>query len=161
MNASNPAENDALRAALRHYDEVRDTYLHALAEHGVKFAPAGSSDAEIAQLRGELAKRGAEFRNAGASIRMGWISKACIECTGNKGSETFSTTFRCHRDCYFCFNHNQADYDKFVREGCPWEEGLDRAAETYKNGLAVRGVGHAAAVAGKALNAEGQELIFL
>ena len=31
----------------------------------------------------------------------------------------------------------------------------------YKNGLAVRGVGHAAAVAGKALNAEGQELIFL
>ena len=71
---------------------------------------------------------------------MGWISKACIECTGNKGSETFSTTFRCHRDCYFCFNHNQADYDKFVREGCPWEEGLARAAETYKNGLAVIGL---------------------
>ena len=128
MNAGTLAGNDSLRAALRHYDEVRETYLRALAEHGVEFAPAGSSDAEIAQLRDELAQRGAEFRNAGASIRMGWISKACIECTGNKGSETFSTTFRCHRDCYFCFNHNQADYDKFVREGCPWEEGLARAA---------------------------------
>ena len=135
MNAGTLAGNDSLRAALRHYDEVRETYLRALAEHGVEFAPAGSSDAEIAQLRDELAQRGAEFRNAGASIRVGWISKACIECTGNKGSETFSTTFRCHRDCYFCFNHNQADYDKFVREGCPWEEGLARAAETYKNGL--------------------------
>ena len=111
MNAGTLAGNDSLRAALRHYDEVRETYLRALAEHGVEFAPAGSSDAEIAQLRDELAQRGAEFRNAGASIRMGWISKACIECTGNKGSETFSTTFRCHRDCYFCFNHNQADYD--------------------------------------------------
>lgn len=140
MNAGTLAGNDSLRAALRHYDEVRETYLRALAEHGVEFAPAGSSDAEIAQLRDELAQRGAEFRNAGASIRMGWISKACIECTGNKGSETFSTTFRCHRDCYFCFNHNQADYDKFVREGCPWEEGLARAAETYKNGLAVIGL---------------------
>lgn len=139
MNAGTLAGNDSLRAALRHYDEVRETYLRALAKHGVEFAPAGSSDAEIAQLRDELAQRGAEFRNAGASIRMGWISKACIECTGNKGSETFSTTFRCHRDCYFCFNHNQADYDKFVREGCPWEEGLTRAAETYKNGLAVIG----------------------
>lgn len=140
MNAGTLAGNDSLRAALRHYDEVRETYLRALAKHGVEFAPAGSSDAEIAQLRDELAQRGAEFRNAGASIRMGWISKACIECTGNKGSETFSTTFRCHRDCYFCFNHNQADYDKFVREGCPWEEGLTRAAETYKNGLAVIGL---------------------
>ena len=140
MNAGTLTGNDSLRAALRHYDEVRETYLRALAEHGVEFAPAGSSDDEIAQLRDELAQRGAEFRNAGASIRMGWISKACIECTGNKGSETFSTTFRCHRDCYFCFNHNQADYDKFVREGCPWEEGLARAAETYKNGLAVIGL---------------------
>ena len=100
MKPAQMAGNDSLRAALRHYDEVRETYLRALAEHGVEFAPAGSSDAEIAQLRDELAQRGAEFRNAGASIRMGWISKACIECTGNKGSETFSTTFRCHRDCY-------------------------------------------------------------
>ena len=64
---------------------------------------------------------------------MGWISEACVECTGNRGSETFSTTFKCHRDCYFCFNHNQADYDKFVREGCPWEEGLDRASHTYQS----------------------------
>ena len=116
MNAGTLAGNDSLRAALRHYDEVRETYLRALAEHGVEFAPAGSSDAEIAQLRDELAQRGAEFRNAGASIRMGWISKACIECTGNKGSETFSTTFRCHRDCYFCFNCNQPHYEHYFDE---------------------------------------------
>ena len=66
-----------------------------------------------------------QFKNAGASIVWGWQSKACVECTGNNGSETFSTTFKCHRDCYFCFNYNVADYEKFVREGCPWREGLD------------------------------------
>ncbi len=132
--------NEALDRALSHYDTVRSDYLDALREHGIEFAPAGASDAEIARLRGELRTRGAEFRNAGASIRVGWISKACIECTGNRGSETFSTTFKCHRDCYFCFNHNQADYDTFFREGCPWEEGLDRAAKTYTDGLAVIGL---------------------
>lgn len=137
---SRTAPNEALENALSHYDSVRNDYLDALREHGVQFAPAHAGDAAIARLREELGKRGAEFRNAGASIRTGWISKACVECTGNKGSETFSTTFKCHRDCYFCFNHNQADYDKFFREGCPWEEGLARAAQTYTDGLAVIGL---------------------
>lgn len=125
--------NTALATALRSYDDVRDQYLRALEGHGVKFAEPGSSDARIAELRGQLRRRGAEFRNAGASIRVGWISQACIECTGNRGSETFSTTFKCHRDCYFCFNANQADYETFFREGCPWEEGLDRASHTYES----------------------------
>ena len=126
-------ENTSLQAALRHYDGVRDTYIKTLESKGVVFAKPGEGADRRCALRGELRQRGARFCNAGASIRVGWISEACTECTGNRGSETFSTTFKCHRDCYFCFNHNQADYDKFVREGCPWEEGLDRAAHVYKN----------------------------
>ncbi len=126
-------ENEALQAALRHYDGVRDTYVKTLEGKGLVFAKPDAGAAKRCALRGELRQRGARFCNAGASIRVGWISEACVECTGNRGSETFSTTFKCHRDCYFCFNHNQADYDKFVREGCPWEEGLDRASHTYQN----------------------------
>lgn len=125
--------NEALSAALRSYDAVRDTYLKALEQHGVVFARPDAGKVERVRLRDELAARGALFCNAGASIRVGWVSRACEECTGNRGSETFSTTFKCHRDCYFCFNHNQADYEKFFREGCPWEEGLDRASRTYKH----------------------------
>lgn len=126
-------DNAALQAALDHYDGVRDTYIKTLEGKGLVFAkPNAGADVRCA-LRGKLRQRGAQFCNAGASIRVGWISQACVECTGNRGSETFSTTFKCHRDCYFCFNHNQADYDKFVREGCPWEEGLDRASHTYQH----------------------------
>ena len=126
-------DNAALQAALDHYDGVRDTYIKTLEGKGLVFAkPNAGADIRCA-LRGKLRQRGAQFCNAGASIRVGWISQACVECTGNRGSETFSTTFKCHRDCYFCFNHNQADYDKFVREGCPWEEGLDRASHTYQH----------------------------
>lgn len=125
--------NKALQAALTYYDNVRDRYIETLEDKGLAFTkPNQGADVRRA-LRSELRRRGACFANAGASIRVGWISQACIECTGNRGSETFSTTFKCHRDCYFCFNYNQADYDKFVREGCPWEEGLDRAAHTYEH----------------------------
>ena len=113
-----------LQNTMRKHAKTRDAYIDALRGRGISFAAPGSSDARIAELRAELADRGATFRNGGASIVHGWLSPACVECTGNKGSETFSTTFRCHRDCYFCFNRNQADYDYFFEHGCPWEQTL-------------------------------------
>lgn len=121
-------ENPAVESALAAYEAVGERYVRALEEKGLAFAPAGAGEARIAVLRAQLAERGAGFRNAGASISVGFLSPACVECTGSRGSETFSTTFRCHRDCYFCFNRNLADYERFVHEGCPWEEGLERSA---------------------------------
>lgn len=80
-------------------------------------------------LRAQLAARGVESRNGGASLSIGFLSTACVECTGNRGVETFSTTFACHRDCYFCFNRNQPDYNRFFRHGCPWEDALARSMQ--------------------------------
>ena len=133
-------QNEKLSAALAEYAAVEADYIKALQDKGLKFAPSHASDELIASLREQLAARGAQFKNAGASIVVGWQSKACVECTGSNGSETFSTTFKCHRDCYFCFNHNQADYEKFFREGCPWEEGLQRSACENENKLACVGL---------------------
>ena len=113
------------------YAAVGERYLEALRERGLAFEDAETGEAEqraCAELRARLAERGVSVRNGGASLSWGHLSPACVECTGARGSETFSTTFKCHRDCYFCFNHNVADYERFVREGCPWEEGIERAA---------------------------------
>ncbi|WP_172135103.1 radical SAM protein [Adlercreutzia sp. ZJ473] len=120
--------NAALDKALAEYAAVGARYVKALEEKGLVFAEAGAGQARCAELRAELAARGVKVRNAGASLSVGHLSPACVECTGNRGSETFSTTFRCHRDCYFCFNRNQPDYERFFHEGCPWEEGLRRSA---------------------------------
>ena len=120
----------ALRAALTDYDVVRERYLDALRAKGVVFAESGAGRDERRWLRSELEARGVTVRNGGASLSWGWLSEACEACTGPMGSETFSTTLACHRDCYFCFNHNLEDYEVFSTEGCPWEEGLEaRAAE--------------------------------
>ena len=132
--------NPVLQSALDEYATIGNTYVKTLEGKGLKFAPAGEHAAEIAALRDELESRGAEMRNAGASIRVGWLSKACVECTGTGGSETFSTTFKCHRDCYFCFNYNLADYQKFVEEGCPWEDGLEACHKKNGGKMAVVGL---------------------
>lgn len=132
--------NPALEEALASFDNIEKTYVSALEAKGLVFAERGSHEPRVAQLHEELAKRGARFRNAGASISTGWLSKACVECTGMNGSETFSTTFKCHRDCYFCFNYNLGDYEKYVREGCPWEEELQAAYEASDGKMAVLGL---------------------
>lgn len=121
-------ENAALSRAREEYALVENNYIEALRERGLEFAPAYEDVDAIAELRHKLEAKGVAVRNAGASLSYGFLSKACVECTGNNGSETFSTTFKCHRDCYFCFNRNQVDYEKFFREGCPWREGLERSA---------------------------------
>ena len=133
--------NPTLERELEEYAEGANAYLDALREKGIVFAEADVNQKHIDELRAQLKERGAEFKNAGASIVWGWQSKACVECTGAHGSETFSTTFKCHRDCYFCFNYNVADYEKFVREGCPWQEGLEDAERRYgHDGLAALGL---------------------
>ena len=132
--------NPALEEALASFDTIEKTYVAALQKKGLVFAERGSHEERAAQLHAQLKERGAQFRNAGASIRTGWLSKACVECTGMNGSETFSTTFKCHRDCYFCFNYNLGDYEKYVREGCPWEEELQAAYEASGGKMAVLGL---------------------
>ncbi len=132
--------NNALKEALDSFSKVESDYVRALEGKGLKFAPRNAHLAHVEELHRQLKERGAEFRNAGASIRTGWLSKACVECTGMNGSETFSTTFKCHRDCYFCFNFNLGDYDKYVREGCPWEQELKAAFEASEGKMAVLGL---------------------
>lgn len=126
-------KNTALERARREYYEVERRYIEALEEKGLLFAEPHADDEEIAALRAQLAQRGVIVRNAGASLSIGHLSPACIECTGANGSETFSTTFKCHRDCYFCFNKNQPDYERFFRCGCPWEEGLQRCKTDHES----------------------------
>ena len=132
--------NASLDAAVGSFERVEQRYVEALEEKGLKFAARGCHEKRVEELESELRKRGAEFRNAGASIKTGWLSQGCVECTGFGGSETFSTTLKCHRDCYFCFNHNLAEYEKFFECGCPWEEELAGAYEATGGKLAAMGV---------------------
>ncbi len=147
----NVSDNKALAQAYAGYARVRTNYVAALQEKGLAFAEAtdqGDPAASLSQggvYRSEkkqaalarLAARGAHIRNGGASVSYGFLSPACVACTGEGGSETFSTTYKCHRDCYFCFNRNQPDYKKYFEGGIPWESLLERSKEENETLAAV------------------------
>ena len=55
----------------------------------------------------------------------GELSSACEACTCDAGSRTFFLSLECNRNCYFCFNPNQADYDKRRPLNANWKTELD------------------------------------
>ncbi|MEG0016794.1 MAG: radical SAM protein [Gordonibacter sp.] len=56
--------------------------------------------------------------NGGASLRggNGWLSPACVACRTGERTVTFFASLRCPKNCYFCFNPNQEDYERFLQE---------------------------------------------
>ncbi len=71
---------------------------------------------ETTAITGRLKEKGAQFRNDGRSIFINAISPACVACKKGVGSATFFVSLKCHRNCYFCFNPNQVDYEHFQHE---------------------------------------------
>ena len=56
---------------------------------------------------------GCHCENATASIWRNWISPACLRCRTGENTASLFIDFRCTKNCYFCFNVNQPEYDRF------------------------------------------------
>ncbi|MGV8083887.1 MAG: radical SAM protein [Coriobacteriia bacterium] len=54
---------------------------------------------------------GLESDNDWKSLHLGWVSPSCVTCRKGVGTETFLISVQCPRNCYFCFNPNQVDYE--------------------------------------------------
>lgn len=107
------------------YDAAYDAYLDFLRSKGIELGQAGSQRELKDALIHRLTAKGAWIRNGGASVAAGAISPACEACTGGEGSETLTITLRCNRNCYFCFNPNQADYESLLYQDRNWRAGFD------------------------------------
>lgn len=64
----------------------------------------------------KLEKAGAIVRNNRKSVVTTRISSACEACQTGTGSYTTYASLKCHRNCYFCFNPNQDDYEFYKDE---------------------------------------------
>lgn len=141
------AERDAYAAQ---YEDIEQSFLEAAGSFGLAFAAeaegtatpddvsgrasaptASAADAARAgnetyrQRVDRLAAQGARVDNDGKSLWTNWKSPACVACMKGVGTETFLTSTKCPRNCYFCFNPNQEDYEFFLTHVNPIAQQLE------------------------------------
>ncbi|WP_273804245.1 radical SAM protein [Providencia rettgeri] len=109
-------KNDKFSRYAMRYLAIEKKTQSAISEYGLDFEILFSRQTEIQQLKTDLKALGAIFANNGKSIHSRWLSSACVQCRTGEGSHTTFLSLKCHRDCYFCFNPNQENYDGFQRE---------------------------------------------
>lgn len=105
----------AFRRYAKIYLDIQRDFEETVATYGLEWEPEEEALTESA-LRAwasKLEQQGADVSNDCKSIHVGWISPSCISCRLGIGTETFLSSTQCPRNCYFCFNPNQADYEHY------------------------------------------------
>ncbi len=114
MGSKRQASRPQLQQWLDVYEGIYNDFMQSIEDTGVSFALAHAHNDKLASLKLNLRNKGAWFRNGDASISNNGISTACEACTGGSGSRTFYYSLQCNRDCYFCFNNNQSNYEEHI-----------------------------------------------
>ena len=114
------------------FAEASDNLMRTMEGFGVEVQSAGEHRAErerVRVLRDSLVSRGARLRNGGKSLVCGPLSPACARCrTGVRSVSTF-LSLACDRDCWFCFNPNQHDYERYRHQAKDWRAELEDLAD--------------------------------
>lgn len=106
-------KNPEFRAYAQTYIDIEKDFLDQISSYGLDVS-SKDFDGIDSFLAGSLADRGVSFSNECKSLHTGWISPACIACRKGIKTATFLISVQCPKNCYFCFNVNQADYEYFL-----------------------------------------------
>ncbi|MFZ5857934.1 MAG: radical SAM protein [Chloroflexota bacterium] len=105
-------KNPTLREYAGIYVRIERDFIQQIKESGVEFA-VEDTNAWFAERLSGLRKKSAIIRNGDKSIYTKRISPSCEACQIGVTSSTFFVSLKCHRDCFYCFNPNQENYEYF------------------------------------------------
>lgn len=108
-------KNPDLKADAKRYVDIYENFLKAVRESGIEISSV-QYDKKRAKLLKMLEEKGAEIRNDGKSVILNAVSPSCLDCRKGLGSATYILTLACNRDCFFCTNKNQMDYEEGVQK---------------------------------------------
>ncbi|MHB8074089.1 radical SAM protein [Desulfosporosinus fructosivorans] len=120
-------KNQTLKDYGQIYLKIEDSFNDWVNQTGLVLAKDISP--EIEPLLQRLHAKGAIFRNDGKSIYVNQISPACVACQKGVGSVSLFISLMCHRDCYFCFNKNQDNYEQFSKHKRNYRAELDALSQ--------------------------------
>lgn len=105
-------KSSKFRSDAARYVESYEAFMASAAESGIELA-AAPTGAELDEER--FSGIEVQHGNFGKSFYYGRLSPACIDCRTGVRSKTVFHTLACNRDCFFCANKNQGEYDYFSR----------------------------------------------
>ena len=103
-------KNRALREYAQVYVQIYADFMAQISRLGLEIEDK-SSRQQIGEKIRQLHLMGATVRNDAKSILVNQLSPSCEACRTGKDSATFFISLRCHRNCYYCFNPYQEDYE--------------------------------------------------
>jgi pyruvate formate-lyase activating enzyme-like uncharacterized protein len=109
----NQIHNPALAAYAQIYLEIYNDFLGQLDDIGLELDSSDTNQLTV-ERASKLEEKGAVLRNRDKSIYINRISPACLACQTGVGSATFFISLKCHRNCYYCFNPYQENYEFFL-----------------------------------------------
>jgi len=99
------------RSDAERYIEAYEDFMKSAAETGVPVA----EDFTDSAMKEKIVAMGGTEANSCASISYGKLSPACVDCRTGARSKTVFYTLACNRDCFFCANRNQEEYDRYTK----------------------------------------------
>ena len=105
-------KNPVLREYANKYVQIYQDFMEQVPQLGLE-VEAEDTSAAVTQKLAELRRKGAAVRNSDKSVYFNRISPSCVACQTGIGSSTFFISLKCHRDCFYCFNPNQEDYEYY------------------------------------------------
>jgi pyruvate formate-lyase activating enzyme-like uncharacterized protein len=145
--------NPAMRTYILRYLDIYDDFLAQVRQSGIEIDPADDRQ-QAAEKMEALRLKGARLRNDTKSIYINHISDACLACQTGVGSATYFISLKCHRDCFYCFNPNQENYEFHLDHLRPV---LDELDDVHRRNQKVK---HLALTGGEPLLHKEQALAF-
>lgn len=102
--------------------------LHTMESFGLPVESEAEAHARLeatALLRKALKSKGTISRNDGKSLVWGPLSPACARCRSGVRSVSTFLSLACDRQCWFCFNPNQHDFDRYRLATKDWQAEVD------------------------------------
>ena len=112
--------------AFRQYAEncltIYDDFVCQVGQFGLPFAEGQGEELSLARER--LQSLGVTSCNEGTALVWGERCGACEACRIGVDSYTGIISLMCHRNCFFCFNPNQENYEGYSHTKKDWEKEL-------------------------------------
>jgi pyruvate formate-lyase activating enzyme-like uncharacterized protein len=146
-------KNPVLREYANIYVQIYQDFMKQVRAMGLEIETEDTTEA-VSQKIGSLRKKGASVRNDEKSVSLNRISPSCVACQTGIGSSTFFVSLKCHRDCFYCFNPNQENYEYYREHTRDMVVELDELRKTNPR------MGHLALTGGEPLLFKNETLRF-